>query len=35
VLSEHQPSPGKDVEELLEADSWATRRAASIIEESV
>jgi 1-deoxy-D-xylulose-5-phosphate reductoisomerase len=35
VLSEHQPQPGEDVEELLEADSWATRRAASIVEESV
>jgi 1-deoxy-D-xylulose-5-phosphate reductoisomerase len=35
VLSEHQSRPGKDVEELLEADSWATRRAAHIVEESV
>jgi 1-deoxy-D-xylulose-5-phosphate reductoisomerase len=34
VLSEHQPRPGKDVEELLEADRWAARRAAAIVEES-
>jgi 1-deoxy-D-xylulose-5-phosphate reductoisomerase len=35
VLSEHQSRPGKDVEELLEANSWATRRAVHIVEESV
>jgi 1-deoxy-D-xylulose-5-phosphate reductoisomerase len=34
VLSEHQPRPGKDVEELLEADRWAARRAAAIVEEN-
>jgi 1-deoxy-D-xylulose-5-phosphate reductoisomerase len=30
VLSEHQPSAGTEVEELLEVDGWATRRAKSI-----
>ncbi len=32
VLSEHQPLPGKDTEELLEADRWATQRATQITE---
>jgi 1-deoxy-D-xylulose-5-phosphate reductoisomerase len=31
VLSEHQSLPGQDVGELLEADAWATQRAAQII----
>lgn len=30
VLSEHQPLSGKDVEELLDADAWATRRTVDI-----
>ena len=30
VLSEHQPSSGKEVEELMEADAWAARRAVDI-----
>jgi 1-deoxy-D-xylulose-5-phosphate reductoisomerase len=30
VLSEHQPLAGGAVEELFEADKWATRRAMSI-----
>jgi 1-deoxy-D-xylulose-5-phosphate reductoisomerase len=32
VLSEHQPSAGREVEELLEADRWATQRACAIIQ---
>ena len=30
VLSEHQQAPGRDPEELLEADRWATDRAGEI-----
>ena len=30
VLSEHQPLAGKEVEELLDADAWATRRTVDI-----
>lgn len=31
VLSEHQSLPGQELGELLEADAWATQRAAQII----
>jgi 1-deoxy-D-xylulose-5-phosphate reductoisomerase len=31
VLSEHQPTPGKDAEELLEIDRWAAARAAELV----
>jgi 1-deoxy-D-xylulose-5-phosphate reductoisomerase len=31
VLSEHQPLPGREAEELMEADRWATVRAREII----
>jgi 1-deoxy-D-xylulose-5-phosphate reductoisomerase len=30
VLSEHQASPGQELDELLEADRWATQRTAQI-----
>ena len=30
VLSEHQPLPGQDAEEVLEADRWAVARAGEI-----
>jgi len=30
VLSEHQSLPGKEVDELLHADAWATRRTVDI-----
>jgi len=30
VLSEHQPLPGRDAEEFLEADRWAVARAGEI-----
>lgn len=33
VLSEHRASSGREVEELLEADRWATQRATAIIHE--
>jgi 1-deoxy-D-xylulose-5-phosphate reductoisomerase len=33
VLSKHQPLPGRDVAEILEAEDWATRYATGIIEE--
>lgn len=33
VLSEHRYSPGREVEELLEADRWATQRASAVIAE--
>jgi 1-deoxy-D-xylulose-5-phosphate reductoisomerase len=32
VLSQHQPLPGKDVDEVLAADRWATLRAVEIVE---
>ena len=32
VLSEHQVQPGREVEELLEAEGWARQRATSIVE---
>ena len=33
VLDHHQPGPGRELEELLEADDWATRRASELLEE--
>ncbi|MBM3941772.1 MAG: 1-deoxy-D-xylulose-5-phosphate reductoisomerase [SAR202 cluster bacterium] len=35
VLAEHQPLPGQQVAEILEADAWATRQAKDIIEKKV
>ena len=32
VLSEHEPLPGRNAEELLEADRWAKARAAQVTE---
>ena len=33
VLSQHQPSSGEEVAQLLEADRWATHRATTVVEE--
>ena len=33
VLSEHRSSSGREVEEMLEADRWATQRASAVIAE--
>lgn len=30
VMSEHVPGPARSLEEILEADAWARRRAAEI-----
>ena len=34
VLSEHQPTSGLNVEEVLAADRWAGTRTAQVIEKS-
>jgi 1-deoxy-D-xylulose-5-phosphate reductoisomerase len=31
VLSQHQPQPGNTLEDLLEADQWATRCASAVV----
>ena len=33
VLSDHQPGPGRELDELLETDTWATRRATEFVKE--
>ena len=33
VINEHKPSSGTDIDEIIEADRWATKRSLQILEE--